>query len=100
MPVTCMGLQMPQSGVTVLHMGNEKSWREAVSAALRAERAARHWTQQDVYERARMPRSTYVRLESGARSVDVDQLADLARAFNMSASDLVRIIEARHGEVE
>lgn len=77
-------------------MGNETSWREAVSAALRAERAARHWTQQDVYERAAMPRSTYVRLESGTRSIDVDQIADLSRALGVSASELVRIIETRH----
>lgn len=81
-------------------MGNEQAWRDAVSAALRAERGARRWTQQDLYTRANMPRSTYVRLELATRSIDMDQVSDLAAALGMSASDFVRLVEARHGQVE
>ena len=62
----------------------------AVAAQIRAERAARGWTQAQVEQASGLPHSTYVRIESGSRVVNVSQLHRLARTFGIRPSVLIQ----------
>ena len=46
----------------------------AVAAQIRAERAVKRWTVDEMAERSGIPRSTYYKLETGKRVADVSQL--------------------------
>ena len=63
---------------------------------MRAEMGARNWTQKATYERAGMPRSTFIRIATGERVADLDQLSIIADAFGLTLGDLVARIEDRH----
>ena len=70
---------------------------EAVANEIRAERARRRLTQEQVIERSRVPRSTYVRLEAGTRNIDMEQLHAIARALGVAARDLMERAERHVG---
>ena len=68
---------------------------QAVSATLRAERAAAQMTQAELAERSGLGYQTVMRLEKGERSPSVSQLAALCSALGLSMSDLVERAEQR-----
>lgn len=70
-------------------------WTQAVAAQIRAERAARGLTQQAVMDLAGFAKSTYLRMESGERVVDSDQVAQLCAAYNMRVSTFFARAEER-----
>ncbi|MDR3068645.1 MAG: helix-turn-helix domain-containing protein [Cellulomonas sp.] len=71
-------------------------WREAVSATIRAERAARRLTQDEVVARTGIPKPTYLRYEHGQRLPDLAVLAAIANdAFGVPLSVLVSLVAAR-----
>jgi len=70
-------------------------WSRAVAAQIRAERAACGLTQTQVFTRARMPRSTYIRVETGERVGDVIQLSAISRALGIRLVTLIERAEER-----
>ena len=68
---------------------------QAVAAQLRAERAAAGMTQAEVYTKAGMKRSTYLRIEAGTRVADVMDLAKLTQAFGVKIPTLMERAESR-----
>lgn len=73
-------------------------WSDAVAAQIRAERAAKGWTQKQMFERAGIPRSTYIRMEKGDRVADATQLARVCGALGMRLSEFWTRVEQRHPE--
>lgn len=49
-------------------------------------------------ERSGIPRSTYIRLETGKRVADITQLARIAGALGISVSTFLERVEARYPE--
>lgn len=76
-------------------MTSTEAFAQAVSAQIRAERAAARLTQEEVAERAEMSKSTFIRLETGERKPDVDQLDRLARAFGVTMTQIIERAESR-----
>ena len=72
-----------------------KEWSLAVAAQVRAERAASGMTQAEVYASAEMTRSTYLRIESGARVPDIEDLAMIAPVFGLTIQTLLERAESR-----
>lgn len=68
---------------------------QAVSATLRAERAAARLTQTELAERSGLGYQTVMRLEKGERSPSVAQLAALCSVLGLSMSELVERAEQR-----
>lgn len=76
--------------------GRERSpWAETTAAQIRAERAAADLTQAEMIAASGIPRSTYLRLESGARVSDTTQLARICGALGLSLSEFFRRVEGR-----
>lgn len=59
-------------------------WGRAVGETIRAERNARKMTQAELATAANIPRSTYLRYESGERQPNVAQLAAIADGLGMT----------------
>lgn len=70
-------------------------WRNAIAAQIRAERAASGMTQREVIAASGIPKSTYLRLESGERRADADQLALIAAAMGVRLSTFFQRAEER-----
>ncbi len=94
----------------VFRMGTNPRDVEALTRAIadeiRAERARQRRSQREVYEAARVARSTYVRIESASRGIDMEQFVKIADALGVSPSELVRraeravdAAEPRHADV-
>lgn len=71
------------------------TWSGAVAATIRAERAARGWTQDQLAEKSGVSRPTIARFELGERVPDVMQLYRLAAAFGLHTSALIEAAERR-----
>lgn len=79
-------------------MGTKRAsdeWSSAIAAQIRAERAALGVTQVELLTRANLPKSTYIRIETGERAPDVTQVAKIAGALGMSVSTLIQRAEER-----
>lgn len=63
---------------------------DIVARNVRAERAARHWRQEDLAERLGWQRGSVGHLENGRRSVKASDLPDLCRALDITIFDLLR----------
>lgn len=74
---------------------NSGAWTRAVAAQIRAERAASGKTQREVITASGIPKSTYLRLESGERKADADQLANLSSVFGLRMSVFFQRVEDR-----
>lgn len=70
----------------------------AIAAQIRAERAAANLTKDDVLKAAGISRTTYYLLESGERTLDVTQLANICRAIGISMGTLLERAERRASE--
>lgn len=68
---------------------------EALTKTLRAERAAKGWTQDEMVERSGIPKTTYRRLEVGSRVADVTQIGRICRALGITFSDFSQRVERR-----
>lgn len=60
---------------------NEEITRLRIAREVRLLRTKKHFTQEDVAQKARMPQSVVARIESGDRSVSVDTLGRIAYAL-------------------
>lgn len=69
---------------------------QAVADQIRAERAAARLTQREVWTRAGLTRSTYLRIEDAERDINTAQLAALAPVFGLTLTQLVERAETRH----
>lgn len=67
----------------------------AVSAQIRAERAAAGKTREQVWTAAGLTRSTYARIEKGTHVVDTAELGSIAGALGLTASELLVLAEQR-----
>lgn len=80
------------------HMGSNARERsrlsDAVADEIRAERARSRKLQAEVAEAAGLSLATYIRIEQGARVIDVSQLRRVAEVFGMSAGDILARAEA------
>lgn len=70
-------------------------WTAAVAATVRAERAARGWTQDELVQRSGLSKSTIRRTESNDRVADISQIAKLADSFGVSLPEFFRMAEER-----
>src|SRR4051794_30577312 len=61
-----------------------------VANNVRAERARRHWRQEDLADRLGWSRGSIGHLESGRRRPSVTDLPPLCRAFGITLADLLR----------
>jgi transcriptional regulator with XRE-family HTH domain len=63
---------------------------DTFAANVRAERARRRWSQQELADRAGLSRTTIGDLEVGKRRVTADHIPPLCRAFGLPLSEMVR----------
>lgn len=63
--------------------------RKAFGAAIRAERKARDWSQENLAERADISLNWVGALERGEQSPTLDTMSQLACAFGISVRDLM-----------
>lgn len=68
---------------------------QALADEIRGERNAKRLTQTEMIERSRIPRSTYVKIEAGKRSIDVTELGKIASALELPMSTLTERAERR-----
>lgn len=64
----------------------------AVGAEIRAARARRDWSRDELSERAGVPKGTLRRYEDGTRSIPVGTLVQLAAVLNLTMVDIDRAI--------
>ncbi len=74
-------------------------WRVAgfgdtFAANVRAERARRRWSQQELADRAGLSRTTIGALEVGTRRVTADHIPALCRAFGLPLAEMARGADA------
>lgn len=67
----------------------------AIAATVRAERAARGWTQQEIARRSGVPYGSIRRIEDETRVADVAQADRLAKAFGMTLTEFVTAAQQR-----
>lgn len=67
----------------------------AIAATVRAERAAKDWTQQELARHSGVSYGSVRRIEEGTRAADVAQADRLARAFGMTLTELLHLAEQR-----
>jgi len=70
-------------------------WSSAVAAQVRAERVATGLTQEEVFERADIPQSTYLHIESGERVPNIVHLDAIAHALGIRLTTLIDRAEQR-----
>lgn len=75
--------------MSAMNARERSEFSQAVADQIKAERARRGLTQQQVFEPAGMARMTYVRIENGTRVADVTQLSRIAEVFGMPLGLLV-----------
>lgn len=68
---------------------------EAIAATVRAERAVKGWTQQELARNSGVSYGSVRRIEDGSRPADVGQADRLARSFGMTLTELLRLAEQR-----
>ena len=76
-------------------MRERSRWSDAVAATIRAERAAAGDTQEELAAKAGLPRSTYIRLETGQRVADIQQLDRICTALRLDIAEFMRRAKAR-----
>ena len=74
---------------------DQESWHAVVAETIRAERAAKRWSQAELAARAGIPRVTFIRYETGERRPNFVQLAQIAEALGMAMSTFARRVEER-----
>jgi transcriptional regulator with XRE-family HTH domain len=67
---------------------------DVIAANVRAERARRRWSQQELADRSGLSRSTIADLEIGTRRITADHLPVLCRAFGVTFAEMIRGAEA------
>lgn len=93
------GCAVYPNGTIVHRMDTEKGgvarnpYREAFAAELRAARARRGYTQQELADRAGLSRVTVARLETSQRDVLMAQLLALCNALNVNAGEFLNAVQ-------
>lgn len=64
--------------------------RQVLAANVRQERARVQWSQEELGSRARISQTYVSQVESGQRAVSIDVLDQLADAFSLDPSQLLR----------
>lgn len=67
----------------------------AFAAQIRAERAAKGWTQDDLAKRAGIGAKTLLRIENGQTVGNVSQVADICQALGLTFVEFARRAEVR-----
>jgi len=71
------------------------SQKEALKALLRGLRKDRGWSQAELAKKLRQPQSYVSRYELGERRLDILELRQLCKAFDLSLRDFVDLLEAK-----
>lgn len=71
-----------------------KSSREVIAENVRRERAARHWTQMDLAEKAGVHHPRIAEIEAAKSSPRSDTIDKLADAFGIAPATLLTPVEA------
>lgn len=66
------------------------SARQKLAVNVRKERSTRQWSQEELAAQAGISQTYTSQIESGQRAVSIDVLDELARAFGLEASELLR----------
>lgn len=74
---------------------NPLEWDIATADTIRAERAAAQMSQAQLAKKAGIPRTTYIRYETGERTPNIAQVAAIAEALDLRVSVFMRRIEDR-----
>jgi transcriptional regulator with XRE-family HTH domain len=69
---------------------------QEVADEIRRERSGQRKTQAEVYEAAGMPRTTYIRYETGERDIPLPALVAIANALGTTAAEIFRHAEERN----
>lgn len=72
-----------------------QEYQDAIAEQLRAERAARNLTMDDLVERTSIARSSVIRYLSGERDIKMSALFELAGALGLSVPELLLRAEQR-----
>lgn len=67
-----------------------KKLRDTLARNVRQMRMERNWSQEDLSGESGLSQTYLSQIESGMRSVSLDALDQLARAFSVSADQLLR----------
>lgn len=70
-------------------MAKRASGRETLAGNMRAIRASRGWSQEELAERAGLHRTYIGAIERRERNVSIDNLDRIARAFRISTATLL-----------
>lgn len=97
--VVCpLGLTMCPNGHTLVRMDTDKERdeiRRAVGDEIRAARARRHLSQDELANASGLSHSTIVRLEAGKRTVDIIQLLSICKVLRVDAGKLLDLAQNR-----
>jgi transcriptional regulator with XRE-family HTH domain len=74
---------------------NPNAWSLTCADQVCAERAAARMTQEQLWTKAGLGRSTYLRIESGEHILDAAELALICGALGISLSEFFHRVEAR-----
>lgn len=75
-----------------------QAYQEAIAEQLRAERAARGLTIEDLAATTTLHRSSVIRYLSGERDIKISVLFELSGALGLSVPELLRRAEQRLGD--
>ena len=70
-------------------------WDTATADTIRAERAAAQMSQAQLADKAGIPRTSYIRYETGARVPNIAQVAAIAEALDIRLTVFMRRVEDR-----
>jgi transcriptional regulator with XRE-family HTH domain len=74
---------------------DKSNYSLTVADQVRAERAAARLSQAELYGRAGVARSTYLRIEKGTHIADVTELVRIVRALGLSMPEFFRRVDNR-----
>ena len=66
---------------------------ELLGSRIKALRIANNFTQEQVADAIGVSRQKYARIENGANSITLDILSRVAKVFNVTVSDITRVLD-------
>lgn len=66
---------------------------ELLGSRIKALRSAKNFTQEQIADQIGVSRQKYARIESGANSITLDILSQLAEVFGVTVRDITRVLD-------